>query len=68
MYVEGDMYILEQIHNASTETELFQLVEENLVDIETPLSWLEEADKLEQDGDTEKAVFLRAAVTRLHSF
>ena len=62
------MSILEQIRNATTETELFQLVEEYLVDIETPLSWAQEADKLEQDGDTEKATLLRAALKRLHSF
>ncbi len=62
------MTLLEQINHATTETELFQLVEENLVDIETPLSWAEEADKLEQDGDPDKAELLRAAVTRLHNF
>lgn len=62
------MSILEQINSATTETELFQLVEENLVDVETPLSWPEEAVKLEQDGDTEKAILLRAAVKRLQSF
>ena len=62
------MSILEQINTASTVTELFQLVEEILVDIETPLSWVKEADKLEQEGDTEKAILLRAAVERLHDF
>ena len=62
------MSILEQIRNATTETELFQLVEEHLVDIETPMSWSEEADKLELDGDTEKAELLRAAQKRLHAF
>ncbi len=61
------MSILEQINNATTETELFQLVEENLVDIETPLSWTEEAHKLEQDGETEKAKLLMAAVKRLNA-
>ncbi len=62
------MSLLEQINKASTEAELFLLVEENIVDIETPLSWAEEADKLEQDGDAEKADLLRAAVKRLHAF
>jgi len=62
------MSIREQINNATSEAELFQLVEEHLVDIETPLSWGEEADKLEQEGDTEKAILLRAAVKRLHKF
>ena len=62
------MSILEQINNATTEAELFQLVEEHLVDIETPISWSEEADKLEQDGDTERAELLRAAVKRLQHF
>ena len=62
------MSILEKINTASTVTELFQLVEEHLVDIETPLSWVKEADKLEQEGDTEKAILLRAAVERLHDF
>ena len=62
------MNILEQINASTTETELFQLVEEHLVDIETPLSWPEEADKLEQDGDIEKAMLLRAAVERLRKF
>ncbi len=33
------MSILEQINNAKTEEELFQLVEEHVLDIETPLSW-----------------------------
>ncbi len=61
------MSILEQINKATTETELFQLVEENLVDIETELSWTEEAHKLEQDGETEKAMLLMAAVKRLNA-
>ncbi len=60
--------MLEQINSTSTETELFQLVEENLVDIETPLSWTEEADKLQQNGEIDKAKLLRAAVNRLHNF
>ena len=62
------MSILEQINKATTETELFQLVEEHLVDIETPLSWSEEADQLEQEGETEKAMLLRAALKRLQKF
>ncbi|MDJ0880411.1 MAG: hypothetical protein QNJ56_02075 [Gammaproteobacteria bacterium] len=62
------MSMLEQINSTSTETELFQLVEENLVDIETPLSWTEEADKLQQNGEIDKAKLLRAAVNRLHNF
>lgn len=62
------MSILEQINNVTTEVELFQLVEEHLLDFETPLSWSEEADKLEHDGDTEKAKLLRAAEKRLHAF
>jgi len=33
------MSILEQINNVTTEEELFQLVEEHLLDFETPLSW-----------------------------
>ena len=59
------MSILEKINNATTETELFQLVEEYVVDVETPLSWAEEADKLERGGDAKKAMLLRAAVNRL---
>ncbi len=61
------MSILEQINNAKTEEELFQLVEEQVLDIETGLSWEEEAEKLEQDGDTEKAELLRAAEKRWHN-
>ena len=62
------MSLLEHINKTTTEAELFELIEEQLVDIETPLSWTEEADKFEQDGDHEKAKLLRAAVSRLHNF
>ena len=61
------MSILEQINNATTEEELFQLVEEHILDIETPLSWKEEAEKLEQEGETEKAALLKAAEKRWHN-
>jgi len=62
------MTILEQIYSSATEVELFQLVEENILDIETPLSWSEEADMLEQEGDVQKAHLLRAAVKRIQNF
>ncbi len=58
------MSLLDNINNAATEEKLFQLVEEYVVDIETPLSWIEEADALEKQGDTEKAGILRAAWKR----
>lgn len=62
------MSIFEQINKVKTEAELFQLIEEQLLDIETPFSWSEMADKLEQEGDTEKANILRSAEKRLHEF
>ncbi len=61
------MSILEQINNAKTEEELFQLVEEHVLDIETSLSWKEEPEKLAQEGDTEKAELLKAAEKRWHN-
>ncbi len=60
------MSLLDNINNAATEEELFQLVEEHVVDIETPLSWIEEASALEKQGNTEKAGILRAAQKRWH--
>ncbi len=62
------MSIFEQINKVKTEAELFQLIEEQLLDIETPFSWSEMADKLEQEGDTEKANILRSAEKRLQEF
>ncbi len=61
------MSILEQINTAKTEEELFQLVEEHILDVETPLSWKEEAEKLALEGDIEKAELLKAAEKRWHN-
>ncbi len=61
------MSILEQINTAKTEEELFQLVEEHILDVETPLSWKEEAEKLVLEGDIEKAELLKAAEKRWHN-
>ena len=58
------MSIIEQIKNSSSEAKILQLIEEHVLDIETPLSWGEEADELERQGDTGKADILRAAVKR----
>ena len=58
------MSIIEQINNSTSEEEILQLIEEHVIDIETPLSWGEEADKLESEGETNKAEILRAAEKR----
>jgi len=58
------MSILEQINNSTSEEEIIKLVEEHVLDIETSLGWLEEADVLEKQGDTKKAELLRAAKKR----
>jgi len=44
--------------------EILQLIEEHVIDIETPLSWGEEADILASQGETSKAEILRAAEKR----
>lgn len=58
------MSIIEKINNSTSEGEILQLVEEHVIDVETPLSWREEAAVLEQKGEKEKAEILRAAVKR----
>ena len=58
------MSIIEQINNSTSEEEISQLIEEHVIDIETPLSWGEEADQLESQGETQKAEILRAAEKR----
>ena len=50
--------------NSKSEGEISQLVEEHVIDIETPLSWSEEAAVLERNGEKEKAEILRAAEKR----
>ena len=59
------MSIIEQIKQSKTEEELFKLIEEHIIDIETPLSWGEEATVLEQQGQKDKAEILRAAENHL---
>lgn len=58
------MSIIEQIKNSSNEEEIFHLIEEHVIDIETPLSWGEEAAVLESKGEIAKAEILRAAEKR----
>lgn len=58
------MSIIEQIENSNSVEEIAQLIEEHVLDIETPLSWREEADVLESQGETTKAEILRAAENR----
>ena len=50
--------------NSTSEGEILQLVEEHVLDIETPLSWNEEAAELERNGEKNKAMILRAAAKR----
>ena len=58
------MSIIEKIMNSTSEDEISQLVEEHVIDIETPLSWSEEAAVLERNGEKDKAEILRAAAKR----
>ena len=58
------MSVIEKIMNSTSEGEIIQLVEEHVIDIETPLSWREEAAVLERKGEKDKAEILRAAIKR----
>ena len=58
------MSIFEQIKNTTSQGELLQLLEEHVIDIEVNKSWGEEAETLEQQGQTDKAEILRAAEKR----
>ena len=58
------MSIIEKVISATSEGEILQLLEEHVLDVETSLSWGEEAAVLEQNGDKEKAAILRAAEKR----
>jgi len=58
------MSIIEKIINSTSEGEILQLLEEHVIDIETPRSWGEEAAVLEQKGENDKAEILRAAEKR----
>ena len=58
------MSIIEKIINTTSEGEILQILEEQVIDIETPLSWGEEATVLERHGKKEKAEILRAAEKR----
>lgn len=58
------MSIIEQINNLTSEGEIIQLLEEHVIDIETSLSWGEEAAVLEREGEKDKAEILRAAEKR----
>lgn len=58
------MSIIEQINRSTSEEEIIQLIEEHVLDVETPRSWGEEAAVLESEGKKEKAEILRAAEKR----
>lgn len=58
------MSIIEKINSSTSEGEILQLLEEHVVDIETSLSWGEEATALELKGEKDKAEILRAAEKR----
>jgi len=60
------MSIIEKINSSNSEQEILSLIEEHVIDIETPMGWGEEADVLEQNGEIEKAEILRAAKKRFH--
>lgn len=58
------MTIIEKISSSTSEGEILQLLEEHVIDIETPRSWGEEAEVLERKGEKGKAEILRAAEKR----
>lgn len=58
------MSIIEQINSSTSEEDIIDLLREHVIDIEGPLSWGEEAEILERDGDKNKAEILRAAEKR----
>lgn len=58
------MSIIEKIINTTSEGEILQILEEQVIDIETPRSWGEEAEVLERNGEKDKAEILRAAEKR----
>jgi hypothetical protein len=58
------MSIIEQINCSTSQEEIIQLLEEHVIDIETPRSWGEEAAILEREGKKDKAEILRAAEKR----
>ncbi|GEM_PF-2988285 len=58
------MSILEKISHASNEGDILQIIEECVLDIESSRSWGEEANRLEQQGEQDKADILRAAEKR----
>ena len=58
------MSIIEKIIRSTSEGEILQLLEEHVIDIETPRSCGEEAEVLELKGEKDKADILRAAEKR----
>jgi len=58
------MSIIEEIENSNSVEEISQLIEEHVIDVETSLSWREEDEKLEKQGETNKAEILRVADKR----
>ena len=58
------MSILVQIQNSNSEEEIIKLIEEHVLDEESPLSWLEQAKVYEKQGKDEKADILRIAHQR----
>ena len=55
------MSIIDKIINLTSQGEIIPLLEEHVIDIETPRSWCEEADILEGNDGKDKAEILRAA-------
>ncbi|MCK5648113.1 MAG: hypothetical protein KAI22_04465 [Gammaproteobacteria bacterium] len=55
------MSILEQIQNSKSEEKIIKLIEEHVLDEESSLSWLEQAEVYEKQGKDEKANTLRIA-------
>ena len=58
------MSIIEKIISATSQGELLQILEEQVIDLETSNSWGEEAEVLERKGEKDKAEILRAAEKR----
>ncbi|MCP3851806.1 MAG: hypothetical protein GY694_16450 [Gammaproteobacteria bacterium] len=58
------MSILVKIQNSNNEEEIIKLIEEHVIDEESSLSWLEQAEVYEKQGKDEKANILRAGHQR----
>ena len=58
------MSIIEKIISATSQGDILQMLEEQVIDLETSNSWGEEAEVLERKGEKDKAEILRAAEKR----